>query len=293
MSETLDNSMKFNDFLHDKTFYDEKRERPPYNKFRLMITGGGHKAQGHADIQGELQTFSVFMERHPNLDDCLEELAVMAARLLNTENCSIMLLKGDESAGDISLRVFAHSGNLPKEAYGEAKKLKEGIAGHVAATGKSVFVENIDRSQFATLKRGRYKSKGFMAVPIKVREKVIGVINANTPKKKRNIDRKDLELLSVIALLIGKSIQVIELQNLLESRYAQFAMASGRDREGVNLKVSIHQSPENIAKILAKSFFSEMLKAGFGPDHMISTATEILSLLDERLKKHGDRFRRG
>jgi L-methionine (R)-S-oxide reductase len=257
-----------------------------------MITSGRHKAKGHEDIQGELQTFSFFMELHLNLDECLEELAVMAARLLDTENCSIMLLKDDECAGDVSLRVFAHSGNLPKEAQGEAKKLKEGISGHVAATGESVFVEDIDRSQFASLKRGRYKSKGFIAVPIKVRERVIGVINANTPKKKPNIERKDLELLSVVALLIGKSIQVIELQNLLESRYAQIALASSRDREGVNLKVSIQQSPENIAKILAKSFFSEMLKAGFGPDHMINTATEILSLLDERLKKHGNRFRR-
>lgn len=259
----------------------------------LMIKRSQHQGKGHEDLQDELQTFSVFMERHPNLDDCLEELAVMAARLLDTENCSIMLLRNDESVGDISLRVFAHSGNLPKEAHGEAKKLKEGISGHVAATGESVFVEDIDRSQFAPLKRGRYKSKGFIAVPIKVQEKVIGVINANTPKKKPTIERKDLELLSVIALLIGKSIQVIELQNLLESRFTQIALASSRDSEGVSLKVSIHQGPEKIAKILAKSFFSEMLKAGFGPDHMISTATEILSLLDERLKKHGDRFRRG
>jgi signal transduction protein with GAF and PtsI domain len=258
-----------------------------------MTTSGRDKAKENADTQDELQTLSLFMERHPSLDDCLEELAVMAAGLLNTENCSIMLLRNDENESDISLRIFAHSGHLPKEAYGEAKKLKEGISGHVAATGESVFVEDIDRSQFAPLKRGRYKSKGFMAVPIKVREKVIGVINANTPKKKPNIEKKDLELLSVIALLIGKSIQVIELQNLLESRYTQIALAGSRAREGVNLKVSMQQSPEKIAKILARSFFSEMLKAGFGPDHMISTATEIISLLDDRLKKHGDRFRRG
>ncbi len=258
-----------------------------------MITNGGDKAKEHLDAQDELQTFSFFMERHPSLDDCLGELAVMAAGLLNTENCSIMLLRNDESGGDISLRIFAHSGHLPKEAYGEAKKLKEGISGHVAATGESIFVEDIDKSPFATLKRGRYKSKGFMAVPIKVREKVIGVINANTPKKKPNIDKNDLELLSVIALLIGKSIQVIELQNLLESRYAQIALASSREREGVSLKVSIRQSPEKISKILARSFFTEMLKAGFGPDHMITTATEIISLLNERLNKHGDRFRRG
>jgi hypothetical protein len=35
-----------------------------------------------------------------------------------------------------------------------------------------------------------------------------------------------------------------------------------------------------------------MARAGFGPDHMITTATEILSLLSERLDKHKDRMER-
>ncbi|HSB30548.1 MAG TPA: hypothetical protein VLD55_03010, partial [Candidatus Sulfobium mesophilum] len=87
-----------------------------------MTTSGPDKAKENADTQDELQTLSLFMERYPSLDDCLEELAVMAAGLLNTENCSIMLLRNDENESDISLRIFAHSGHLPKEAYGEAKK---------------------------------------------------------------------------------------------------------------------------------------------------------------------------
>ena len=47
-----------------------------------------------------------------------------------------------------------------------------------------------------------------------------------------------------------------------------------------------------VAKLLAKTFYHEMSMAGFGPDHMITTATEIISLLSEKLQKHRDRMDR-
>jgi len=50
--------------------------------------------------------------------------------------------------------------------------------------------------------------------------------------------------------------------------------------------LSLSKAPGKVAKLLAKTFYHEMVKAGFGPDHMITTATEILSLLSKRLDKH-------
>jgi GAF domain-containing protein len=128
-----------------------------------------------------------------------------------------------KDSGEIALRVFAHSGYLPDRAHQEAVKIKQGVSGYVASTGKSLLVENIDKSDFAPLKRGRYKSRGFIAAPIKLHDTVVGVINANTPIGRRNIDRRDLELLIVIALLIGKTIEVNQLQNLLQSQYVHRA----------------------------------------------------------------------
>ena len=230
-----------------------------------------------------------FLEHQKSLDESLQDLVIMAAKILQTQNCSIMLLKDDEDTGEMTLRVFAHSGYLPDIAYNEAKKIKESISGYVVSTGESLFIEDIDRSQFSHLKRGRYMSKGFISVPIRIHDKVIGVINANTPLNRSNIERNDLELLTTIAFLIGKSIQVLQLQNLLRSKYAQYALGQAR---GTSISVSVHQSPDKIAKILAKTFYNEMLKAGFGPDHMLTTATEIISLLSDKLKKHQTRLSR-
>lgn len=230
-----------------------------------------------------------FLEHQKSLDECLQDLVIIAAKILQTQNCSIMLLKDDEDTGEMTLRVFAHSGYLPDVSHQEARKIKESISGYIVSTGEALFIEDIDRSKFSHLKRGRYTSKGFIAVPIRIHDKVIGVINANTPLNRSNIERKDLELLTTIALLIGKSIQVIQLQNLLRSKYAQYAIGQVR---GTSLSVSVHQSPDKIAKILAKTFYNEMSKAGFGPDHMLTTATEIVSLLSDKLKKHRNRLSR-
>lgn len=251
------------------------------------------KAQGDPDKNDkpvhELFDLSTFLEQQLNLDDSLRELAVMAAEILDTENCSIMLLKDEEGSDEPTLRIFAHSGYLPEAAHTEARKLKDGVSGYVAATGESLLVEDIERSPFAPLKRGRYRSTGFIAVPIVIQGKVVGVINANTPRSKQNVDKRDLELLTAIALLISKSIQVIHLQNLLRSRYAQFALAHEKAADSVTIPTAVLQNPDSTARILAKTFYSEMTKAGFGPDHILATASEIISLLTEKLKRHGDR----
>jgi signal transduction protein with GAF and PtsI domain len=254
--------------------------------------GDNQKDVNNKEQTCELFDLSEFMEQKGNLDENLHEIAVMAAHILNMENCSIMLLKDIESAHDLELRVFAHSGYLPDAAHREAIKIREGISGYVAASGEALFVEDIDKSQFASQKRGRYKSKGFISAPIIIGEKVIGVINANTPKDRSNIETKDLELLKIISLLISKSVQLVQLQGVLRSKYIQFALSQENIPDDKKVSLSLSKDPGKVAKLLAKTFYHEMARAGFGPDHMITTATEILSLLSERLDKHKDRRER-
>ncbi|RMD51913.1 MAG: GAF domain-containing protein, partial [Nitrospirae bacterium] len=43
--------------------------------------------------------------------------------------------------------------------------------------------------------------------------------------------------------------------------------------------------PERLAKLLAKTFYKEMVRAGFGPNHIINAASEIISLLNNNLNR--------
>ena len=236
---------------------------------------------------------SSFLEQQANMDVSLDELVSLAANLLYVENCSIMLFKDEQGSGEFRLRVFATCGPLPAKAFKEATKINHGIAGHVAATGQTLLVDNIQNSPLLPLaRRPGDPNKSFMSVPIVINGKVIGVFNISNAKDGRCFDHNDLNLATFVALLVGKSIQVIQLQNLLNSRYAQLALAreSGKTvSSAINLTT---QDPAKLVKILAKSFYREMTNVGLGRDHIVNAATEIISLLGDSLAKHRQRMER-
>ena len=239
-----------------------------------------------------LHDLTDFLESQGSLDENLQQLAAMAAKILHAENCSIMLLSEGEFE-ELSLRVCANHGALPSKAYKETMKKGEGISGHVIATGKSLLIENIDNSEFSKWARhAQNPNKSVLSSPILVNSKIIGVINVNGQKQKRPFNLDDLNLLDIVALFIGKSIQVNQLQSVLRSRFAQMALVSDSDKSVENVLINAAQDPDKMAKIVAKSFYREMAKAGFGSAQIINAASEIISELTRNLDKHSKRVAR-
>lgn len=240
----------------------------------------------------KLHGLSTFSESMGGLDDNLQQLAKTAAHILNAENSSIMLIKeGDEGA--VQLTVRANFGDLPNQAYQESIKAGEGISGSVFTEGKSLLIEDIQKSSFSSIaKRSKDPRKSMISSPILVNGQIIGVININGPKFKRPFNLDDLNLLDIVALFVGKSIQVIQLQSVLNSRFAQIALAQETDKTIGHVLISAAQNPDQMAKIVAKSFYREMAKAGFGPNQIISAASEIISQLSSNLNKHTKRLKK-
>lgn len=246
------------------------------------------------DYIDKLFGLSDFLEKQADLEESLKELAAKAADILNVQNCSIMLFKECDDEGP-KLKISAHFGKLPEEAFGECMDIKQGISGHVAVTGKPLLIEDIEQSRFAGVARRHYPGRSFLSAPIIVNKKVIGVIHVNTHKEQRVFNKDDLNVLSVIALLVSKSIQVIQVQKLMMSKYTIYAMAE-KNKEQLSkltkLISTVGQDLDKVAKLLAKTFYREMSRAGFGPDHIINAASEIISLLNESVAKHKKRRER-
>jgi hypothetical protein len=106
------------------------------------------------------------------------------------------------------------------------------------------------------------------------------VINAAGASGQPALGETELRLLEVTALFIGKSIQVQQLQHLLDSRFAQLAL----EREEQEPVRTAYHNPEDVARVLARSFFKELTKAGFAPAQIISATTEIIDQLNNQLK---------
>jgi len=240
----------------------------------------------------KLVGLSSFLEQQASLDESLDEIVAMSANILNTRNCSIMLFRDDELGDGVSLRIFAKFGEFPAKAASEAVKVNKGIAGRVAASGRPLLVQDIVTSEYFPLARvPDSPSRSFICVPIVIGGKVIGVLNVSNPVQKRCFDHDDLNLSVFVALLVGKSIQVIQLQNMLSSRFAQMAVALESEGFSAGITPECHDA-DRLVKMLSKSFYREMTNAGFGRGHIINAASEILSLLTSTMQKHEKRLQR-
>lgn len=239
----------------------------------------------------KLQDLASFLEKG-SFDDNMQQLAAMAAKILNAENCSLMLLNDGEME-NLRMRVCASYGPLPAAAYGESVGKGEGIAGRVVVSGKGLLIDDIHHSEFAQwARRANDPRKSLISSPITINGRIIGVVNVSGHLQGRAFSMDDLNLLDVVALFVGKAIQVVQLQNILNSRFAQLALMQVAEKDLGGTLASAAQNPDQVARILAKSFYKEMTRAGFGSSQIINAATEIIGQLSGSLTRHSKRMKR-
>jgi GAF domain-containing protein len=219
------------------------------------------------------------------LEENLDHQATITAALIGASSCSIMLVGGGEGEG-ARMSMYARHGQLPDAALRASIGRGEGIAGRVLASGEALLVPDIDASELAPLTRRRAQAgASLICAPIRIDGKLVGVINVASTPGQPTFGETELHLLEVTALFIGKSIQVQQLQHLLDSRFAQMALLQeARERVGDSVRLA-YRNPEDVAKILARSFFSEMTKAGFEAAQIVSAASELIEQLNRRLQR--------
>jgi L-methionine (R)-S-oxide reductase len=220
----------------------------------------------------------IHVEFGGSLDECLRELSLVAANMLNAKGCAIAMLSEAE-VEKTGLRPGAKFGELPgihsrgrgscrRGVLSDSRALKSRGAIVPAETGIDV----------------RAKDKMFSAIVLE--GKIIGVIHACQPRQRDCFSKDDLHLFSILTLVITKSIQVVQLQNILKSRFAQITLTGTGERTIGEIVLSSAQNPNQLARILAKSFYREMTSAGFDFNQIIYAASEVISELTGSLRKH-------
>jgi len=122
---------------------------------------------------------------------------------------SIMLLNQER----LTLRIAASRG-LPEGLQDEAEiQVGEGIAGKVAQIGEPVIVDNIESDpRFAKLNDPRYGTGSFMCMPVRVGDRVIGVLNLAKKEDRsggtviRAFTPTDLQFLNALMTYIGYAV---------------------------------------------------------------------------------------
>jgi two-component system, sensor histidine kinase PdtaS len=195
------------------------------------------------------------------LDEMLEIVVEMAARVMKARLCSLMLL--DEVSGDLSLRATKRL----SPAYRNKPSLKvgEGLVGLVAQSGQPLAV--LDVRDDARYRHGDVARQeglcSLLCVPLVVRERVIGVLNCYTAQPHRFTD-EEIALFSTLAnqtalaienaRLVTNAAVVREMHHRIKNNLQNVAMLlrlqmSG-DRE-ISAREVLHESVNRILSIAA------------------------------------------
>jgi len=126
-------------------------------------------------------------------EDMLRSMLEMAAELVNAANGSLMLI---DKSGKI-LRVAAALGINPILAQSLYTRIDEGIAGKVAASGTPILIKDIEQEQhWGRQNRIRFVTKSCISLPLRFKEKTIGVLNLADKKNNSPFTSDDQEVLS-------------------------------------------------------------------------------------------------
>lgn len=138
----------------------------------------------------------VYVSIAPVLDreELYAAILVKSSELVDAERGSLMILDNKNNL----LSIKASKGMDRQIADGLKVKMGEGISGAIAARGLPVMIGDIE-SELPRKNRARYRTKSFVSIPLKLENKVIGVINLSDKMTGEIFSEDDLQLLMSFA----------------------------------------------------------------------------------------------
>ncbi len=138
-----------------------------------------------------------------SVSDHLTRLTVeMVAEVMNAGITSLMLVDGEKE----ELYIKAARGLREEVVCGTRIKMGDSIAGWVAKHGQPLLVTNIeDDPRFGRRNHHQYETKSLLSVPMKVGDRVIGVININNKISCTPFTEDDQSLLTSLAERVARA----------------------------------------------------------------------------------------
>lgn len=190
---------------------------------------------------------------------------------MEVDIASLMLLDNDGL-----LRIRGARG-LPAEVVAKARIAPgEGVAGHVLLGGEAVLIDDLARDGRFPLTEGaqRYNNSSLLSVPLRRRDRVIGVLNVNNKGSGETFTAVDQNLLTTIANQTALAIENFELVSHLrhQARELEQANLSLRQQQQARSRLVCNLSHELKTPLtsvlgyvdLALSFFDQLDAAALG-----------------------------
>lgn len=151
-----------------------------------------------------------------DLNTFFDRIVNVIAEIMNANIVSLMLLNERFQ----SLWIAAACGLEEKIIRSSSVPLGEGISGRVARHGRPLLIQDVEIDPEISINQSapKYNTKGLLSVPIRVRNKVIGVINVNNKKSGIPFNDSDLNILALLSNQTGLAIDNARLFSDIQSK---------------------------------------------------------------------------
>lgn len=142
-----------------------------------------------------LQNVSAAMNSMHDLRELRQYILEQALAVAGAKTGSLMMLDKQNN-----LRIANAKGLSRKIVEQTRIKSGEGISGSVASIGEPLLITNIEEdNRFRRHNDTKYETRSLVCVPLKTRDRTIGVLNVNNKESGDIFDQDDLEILTLLA----------------------------------------------------------------------------------------------
>jgi Nif-specific regulatory protein len=200
----------------------------------------------------DVQKFNTLIEvsnlinsNYMDLNSLLTQILDSATRLCEGDASSLLL--ADKETHELHFEVAIGSAASAVKRF--TVKMGEGIAGWVALNNKSIIVndvENDKRHQKNIAREVHYASKNILAVPMRVKDECVGVIEVINKKEGQHFNQEDMDWLEIFANQAG--IAVVNARNVEKTRN-EIQLLQDRLNTGQGYHTLIAKSPVILEKL--------------------------------------------
>ncbi len=175
---------------------------------------------------------SQVLPQYPDLKKLLFYVNTEIKELLETESANTILL--DETHKEFYFLSATHDDPNTRERIEKARfPVDELLSGQVVKTGNPIMINNFTDGQNQYKSRDQkigYKVKNVILVPLRNKDRIIGILAADN-KKTGNFDDTDIETLNNIAATVALSIENARVSRELRKAYEELkSQSSAKDK---------------------------------------------------------------
>ncbi len=220
-----------------------------------------------------------------DVDELLNLAVHTAAQLVRSDSAALTFFNGE----DKKFKVKASLG-ISSDQLSSMYKKDESFIKYVAQTNQPLFVADTSKDEyFKNLRRGKKRIKSLIAVPIKRKNNLLGVLSVDIVDSQRQFVAEDIDLLSILAGQLAVSVENAtlyeQLHNLFISTIQSLALtleAKDKYTRGHSERVTtyavkvaklLNLSQETVEAIRHASILHDIGKIGLKGDILRKTAS--------------------